>query len=136
MGHLRNMAGHLNGVAARFIQEVYKAHYIHCLPHSLNLSLQDCACTCRIIKESILFVSELSTLIRASPKQLVLFQRIQHQLTFQASRIKPMCPIRWTFRNGAIDSVLQNYSAICECLEQISDECYGEVAAKALGLKH
>lgn len=41
-----NMAGHLNGIAARFIQEVPKAHYIHCLAHSLNLSLQDCARTC------------------------------------------------------------------------------------------
>ena len=79
-----NMAGHLNGVAARFIQEVPKVHYIHCLAHSLNLSLQDCARTCRIIKESLLLVSELATLIRASPKRLALFQRIKHQLTFQA----------------------------------------------------
>ena len=54
---------------------------------------------------------------------------------FSDSRIKPLCPIRWVVRTGAIDSVLQNYSAICECLEQISDESYGEVVAKALGLK-
>ena len=30
---------------------------------------------------------------------------------------------------------LQNYSAICECLKQINDKSYGEVVAKALGLK-
>ena len=125
----------MSGVAARFVQEVPKAHYIHCLAHSLNLCLQDCARTCRIIKESLLLVSELSTLIRASPKRLALFQHIQHQLTFQAPRIKPLCPTRWAVRTGAIESVLKNYSAICECLEQISDESQGEVVAKALGLK-
>ena len=31
--------------------------------------------------------------------------------------------------------MLKNYNAICECLEQISDESQGEVVAKALGLK-
>ena len=34
-----NMAGHLNGVAARILKEAPKAHYVHCLSHSLNLSL-------------------------------------------------------------------------------------------------
>ena len=130
-----NMAGHLNGVATRIIKEAPKAHYIHCLAHSLNLSLQDCAHSCRIIKESLLLVSELSVLIRASPKRLALFQRIQHQVSFQAPRIKPLCPTRWAVCTGAIDSILQNYSAIYECLEQISEESYGKLVAKVLGLK-
>ena len=74
-----NMSGHLNGVAARIVKESPKAHYVHCLAHSLNLYLQDCARACQIIKESLLLVSKLSTLIRASPKRLALFKRIQQQ---------------------------------------------------------
>ena len=130
-----NMAGHLNGVAARIIKESPKAHYVHCLAHSLNLCLQDCARACQTIKESLLLVSELSTLIRASPKRLALFKSIQQQFSVQAPGIKPLCPTRWTVRTGAIDSILQNYSAICESLEQISSEGYGEPAAKSLGLR-
>jgi len=38
-----NMAGHLNGVAARILKVTPKAYYVHCLAHSLNLCLQDCA---------------------------------------------------------------------------------------------
>ena len=130
-----NMAGHLNGVAARIIKESPKAHYVHCLAHSLNLCLQDCARAYQTIKESFLLVSELSTLIRASPKRLALFKSIQQQFSVQAPGIKPLCPTRWTVRTGAIDSILQNYSAICESLEQISSEGYGEPAAKLLGLR-
>ena len=54
-----NMAGHLNGVAARILKEAPKAHYVHCLAHSLNLCLQDCTSACPVIKESLLLVTEL-----------------------------------------------------------------------------
>ena len=130
-----NMSGHLNGVAARIVKESPKVHYVYCLAHSLNLCLQDCARACQIIKESLLLVSELSTLIRASPKRLALFKRIHQQFSMQAPGIKPLSPTRWTVRTGAVDSIIQNYSAICESLEQISNEGYGESTAKSLGLR-
>ena len=45
-----NMSGCLNGVASQIQKEQPKAHYIHCVAHSLNLCLQDCgkkcACVC------------------------------------------------------------------------------------------
>ena len=131
-----NMAGHLNGVAARILKEASKAHYVHCLAHSLNLCLQDCTSACPVIKESLLIVTELSTLVRASPKRLALFKNIQHQSSFhaQAPNIKPLCPTRWTVRTGAINSVLQNYDTLCETLDEISANTHGEPAAKALGL--
>ena len=53
----------------------------------------------------------------------------------QAPRIKPLCPTRWTVRTGAVDSIIQNYGAICENLEQISSEGYGESVAKSVGLR-
>lgn len=127
-----NMAGHLNGVAARILKEAPKAHYVHCLAHSLNLCLQDCTSSCPIIKESLLLVTELSTLVRASPKRLALFKNLQHS---QAPNIKPLCPTRWTVRTGAINSVLQNYDTLFETLDEISADTHGEPAAKALGIR-
>ena len=41
-----NIAGHLNGVAAPMLKVVPKTYYVHCLAHSLNLCLQDCASSC------------------------------------------------------------------------------------------
>ena len=130
-----NMAGHLNGVAARILKEAPKAHYVHCLAHSLNLCLQDCTSSCPIIKESLLLVTELSTMVRASPKRLALFKNIQHHPSSQAPNIKPLCPTRWTVRTGAINSVLQNYGTLCETLDEIGADTRGEPAAKALGLR-
>ena len=109
-----NMVGHLNGVAACILKEAPKAHYVHCLAHSLNLCLQDCTSSCPIIKESSLLVTEVSTLVCASPKRLALFKNIQHQPASQALNIKLLCPTRWTVLTGAINSVLQNYGTLCE----------------------
>ena len=35
-----NMAGHLNGVAAKIRQDEPRAHFVHCVTHLLNLCLQ------------------------------------------------------------------------------------------------
>ena len=47
-----NMSGHLNGVAARIQKEQPKAHYVHCVAHSLNLCLQDCGKNCISMREA------------------------------------------------------------------------------------
>ena len=80
----------------------------------------------------MLLVTELSTLVRASPKRLALFKNLQHS---QAPNIKPLCPTRWTVRTGAINSVLQNYDTLFETLDEISADTHGEPAAKALGIR-
>ena len=94
-----------------------------------------CHLLAKIIKECLLLVTELSTLIRASPKRLALFKSIQHKSASQAPNIKPLCPTRWTVRTAAINSVLQNYDTLCETLDEIGAETHGEPAAKALGLR-
>ena len=97
--------------------------------------MQDCTSACPVIKEPLLLVTELSTLVRASPKCLALFKNMQHQSSFHAPNIKPLCPTRWTIRTGAINSILQNYDTLCETLDEISADTHGEPAAKALGLR-
>lgn len=129
-----NMSGHLNGVATRIQGEVPQAHYVHCLAHSLNLCLQDCGCNCRTIRESLALTTELTNLIRASPKRLAQFRYLQHQLAPEAPQLKPLCPTRWTVRTGAIDAIIKNYDVIRQELEQISDGTCGEASSRALGL--
>ena len=87
-----NMAGHLNGVAARLKKEEPKAHYVHCLAHSLNLCLQECGGKCSPIKDALFLTGELANLIRASPKRLALFNQLRSELAPYAPGIKPLCP--------------------------------------------
>ena len=89
------MAGHLNGVVARILKEAPKTHYVHCLPHSLNLCLQDCTSTCTAVKESLLVVTKLSTLVYEPAKCLASFRNIQYQSSFQAPNTKPLYLTRW-----------------------------------------
>ena len=62
-----NMAGHINGVAAKIAAIEPKAIYVHCLAHSINLCLQECAKQSRPIRDALALVNELHNLIKASP---------------------------------------------------------------------
>ena len=57
------MAGHLNGVAAKITREEPKALFVHCLAHSINLCLQDCAKLCKCVKDALGLVNEIYNLI-------------------------------------------------------------------------
>lgn len=128
------MAGRLNGVAKRIQEQQPKAIFIHCMAHCLNLCLQDCSSSCFCVNEALTLTSELSTLIRASPKRLALFETLQNELAPGSPGIKPLCPTRWTVRTGALNAIIQNYSVICHELDVISNDGYGEASRKACGL--
>ena len=87
-----NMSGHLTGVATRIQKEEPKAVYVHCVAHSLNLCLQDCAKQCACIRDALGLTNKLSTLIRASPKRLALFRHLRDQLSPGSPGLKPICP--------------------------------------------
>ena len=70
------MAGHINGVAAKIAEIEPKGIYIHCLAHSVNLCLQECAKQSRPIRDALALVSELHNLIKASPKRLAMFEKM------------------------------------------------------------
>ena len=57
-----NMAGHLSGVAVRLQREEPRAHYVHCLAHSLNLCLQECSCKCSAVRDALGVTQELANL--------------------------------------------------------------------------
>ena len=83
-----NMAGHISGVSTRITREEPRALYVHCLAHSLNLCLQDCARYCDCVKNALSLASDLARLIRASPKRLVLFKNLKAEMNLQTTGIK------------------------------------------------
>ena len=129
-----NMSGHLNGVAARIQKEQPKAHYVHCVAHSLNLCLQDCGHKCTTIREALTVTTELASIIRASPKRLAQFRHLQEELSPGLPGLKPLCPTRWTVRTEAIYAVIMNYSVLRNELEKIGEEACGEASRKSLGV--
>ena len=78
-------------------------------------------------------LSELATVVRASPKCLAMFEKIQKVLSSGSPRLKPLCPTHWTVRSETLNAVLKNYKALCCQLEQLSHEG-GKIACKACGL--
>ena len=129
-----NMAGHLSGVAKRIQDEEPRALFVHCMAHCLNLCLQECAFSCHCVREALALTSELASLIRASPKRLGLFERIQNDLAPNSPGLKPLCPTRWTVRTAALNAVIKNYTVISCELETIGKEAYGEPSTKSCGL--
>ena len=104
------MAGHLPGVAVQILRMEPKAISIHCLDHSLNLCLQDCAAQSKPFREGLSAANELHNLIKLSPKHLAIFQYLQKESSSpRLPSIKPLCPTRWTVRTFAVDSVLRNF---------------------------
>ena len=129
-----NMAGHLNGVAAQIKRDEPRALFVHCLAHSVNLCLQECARQSKPVSDALTIVNELYNFIQLSPKRLTLFNKLKAELAPENPNVKPLCPTRWTVRTSAINSVIKNYSVLLQELEIIRDEFSGEASSKALGL--
>ena len=130
-----NMAGHISGVSTRITREEPRALYVHCLAHSLNLCLQDCARYCDCVKNALSLASDLARLIRASPKRLALFKNLKAEMNLQTTGIKPPCPTRWTVRTGALDAIIKNYEVIYTELDIVGKDSNDESSNKSSGLK-
>ena len=126
-----NMSGHLNDVAACVKCERSAALHVHCLAHSLNLCLQDVARVCETIREGLHLVMELVQLIKWSPEQSSLFEKLKGEMSPGAHDLRPLCPTRWTVRTGAIHAVIENYATLCHALDGIHASGRHEYAMKA-----
>ena len=129
-----NMSGALNGVASRIQSDQPNALYVHCAVHCLILCLQDSGRSCACVRDALGLATEISNVIRASPKRLAQFRHLRDQLSPGSPSLKPLCATRWTVRNGSLDAILKNYNVICEELSQIAAESHSESSTKASGL--
>ena len=98
-----NMSGIRNGVQALVKQEVPKALYVHCLAHSLDLSVQVIQ-KCELMRNVMDFIYQLVQLIRFSPKRFTIFESLRKEATVAteeslALTLRTLCPTRWTVRH-------------------------------------
>ena len=132
-----NMSGIKNGVQALFKRESPHTLYVHCLAHCLNLCVKEVTRTCDIMRDTMSFVSDLTQLIKMSPKRLSLFDSLRKEVTLNTGEITPnlrmLCPTRWTVRHASIGSILRNYSILQNALDEIKLG-HDEYAAKGNGL--
>ena len=66
----------------------------------------------RLLKNAMDTTSELSKLIKKSPKREGMLQKIRDDLSLECPGFKVLCPRRWTVRAITLKSILDNWTAI------------------------
>ena len=130
-----NFQGHLTGVGRRFEDNFPSAIPVHCLAHCINLSVQQVAHKVKSIKEGLNFAMDMIQLIKLSPKREVVLEKVkqQQELSSNASKVKSLCPTRWTARTGAMQAIIDNYVPLRETME-ISSHGMDDCSRRANGM--
>ena len=66
----------------------------------------------RLLKNAMDTTSELSNLIKKSPKREGMLQKIRDDLSLECPGFRVLCPTRWTVRANTLKSILDNWTAI------------------------
>ena len=66
----------------------------------------------RLLKNAMDTTSELSNLIKKSPKREGMLQKIRDDLSLECPGFRVLCPGRWTVRAITLKSILDNWTAI------------------------
>ena len=118
-----NMAGKVNGVQQKMLNENSKALYFHCVGHQLNLVCQDACNEFPLVSQVIKNVNKIVTFVKESPKRCSWFSNIQAS-SEEASTVKlrPLCTTRWVLRKNCIDAFLENYNNLMNLMEEMSED--------------
>ena len=65
---VKNIQGHISGVAKRFQEENVAALPVYCLAHCINLCLQEVAQKVESVRETLNLAMDVIQLIKLSPK--------------------------------------------------------------------
>uniref|UniRef100_H3AME4 Uncharacterized protein n=1 Tax=Latimeria chalumnae TaxID=7897 RepID=H3AME4_LATCH len=126
-----NVAGHRCGLQALVQEEEPRAVFVHCLAHTLNLVVQDVAQSIGMCRTFLSLIGDLITLVKASPKCLVWFEKFQQEE--DKVHLHEFCPTRWTLRASSLQSVASNYSELNEFLNDLSSQDRSDAGAKPSG---
>ena len=74
------MKGPRSGVAKQLLEEESRAVYTHCYGHSLNLAIGDTVKGCKIMKDSLDLIFEVSKLVKFSPKETFILRSLKMSL--------------------------------------------------------
>ena len=107
-----NMSGARSGVATRLTDLESRALYTHCYGHALNLAIQDVVKGVKVMEDTLDTVYEITKLMKKSPKQEVIFQKIKDKVASGSPGVRILCPTRWTVWAEALTSIAENYQAL------------------------
>ena len=116
------MQGARNGVAKRLADEESRAVYTHCYGHALNLAASDTLRQLKLLKDALDTTSEVSRLIKFSPKRDTLLEKLKDSLAPDTPGFRVLCPTRWTVRAASLKSVIDNYAVLQELWDISQDQ--------------
>ena len=128
-----NMSGKYNGAQAIIRQKQPLALFVHCSTHCINLVTETAISASPVVRDSVDVINELGVLSSQSGKFKNVFAVASSSHYSKTTSLKPLCPTRWTVRAKAIRSVLDQYEAIIEALEEMSSN-NSNAATRAAGL--
>ena len=113
------MSGSKQGVSTQIIMEVPKAIYIHCLNHSLDLSVKDVLEVIKLIREALGHSYEIIKLMAKSAKRDTMLRMLKvENFDNTTMGIHEFSKTRWTVKHKSLASIIQNYNYIDEVLEK------------------
>jgi Domain of unknown function (DUF4371) len=130
------MSGSESGVASRIKDIEKRAIFVHCSGHCMSLAVQDAAKNVALVRDTLDLVKDVINFIRASPLRMRCFDLLRVQVMHDGpltASLRPLCPTRWTVRVKSIQSLLDNYEALCSALEEAASRSTDDSSAKASG---
>ena len=89
------------------------------------------------LKDTLDTTSEISKLLKVSPKQEALFKKFKEVFAPKFPGFRTLCPARWTVRGGSLQCVIDNWNV----LQELWDECLEtklepDIKGRIIGVKH
>ena len=103
------MSGSRGGVATKLQREEPRAIYTHCYGHALNLACGDTIKKSKVMRDALDTAYEIVKLVKKSPRHDATLHKIKQEMPESSPGIRVLCPIRWTVRADALQSIISNY---------------------------
>ena len=117
----QGLAGSRSGEATKYLEREPSALYTHCYGHSLNLACSDTVKECKLMRNALDIVHEITKLVKKSPHHDSTLESIREKLSKDGPGIRVLCPTRWTVRASALHSIASNYDALLHLWEESLD---------------
>ena len=98
------MSGAKSGVATQSKAEKLRAIFSYSYGHYLQLAVGDMIKEVKNLKDALDTTSEISKLLKLTPKREALFKKSKEDLALEFPGFRTLCPTRWTVRVGYFDN--------------------------------
>ena len=130
------MSGAKKGVAKVIANKESRAIFTHCNGHVLNLAVGDTIKQCQLMKSTLEVITEISKLIKKSPKRDSLLQKLKSELAPESPSFRMLCPTRWTVCAASLQSVVDNYEVLFGVWNEAqSSHLDGDMRARIIGVE-